>query len=317
MAFLLLISCTGNQPKLNNRRNQDAADSRKGAEKASGELQTVSSASQPDSYPVKVLTSASGQAISVEIDTLFVFSDNISVKEARAQTLQAVRKLALEKALPVEINLSSMTATLEVETNASYDQSVATGIFMMSSSAGRFISEKVLSASPVFDERSNTLKYKMRYQAEIIPLERAYNPSLKLDIKLSETLLQDGGQFSLSLVPNANGYLYLFDFFADGSAALVFPNLDISDNTLEAGLKWEQTLRAVCDPERDYSIETLYFIFSTEPISGWEDFHSNRSANDLVFSAGEESFMLFQKWLSKSDPAQRVEKMAQIHIFKK
>jgi hypothetical protein len=78
----------------------------------------------------------------------------------------------------------------------------------------------------------------------------------------------------------------------------------------------EQTVGAIRDPNKEDTIETLYFVFSQDPIAGWEDFKSNRSVDNLVFSAGEESFILFQNWLARSDPKRRVEKMAQIHIFK-
>ncbi len=315
-----LWGCAANRTKPTQGRDLSAEQTKARAEQLARELdnQTTPKQSPPANShnSVRILSAPVGQVICVEVDSFKVFNDNVSLKEARSQTLQFVRQLALEKALPVEISINSITATMEVEKNAKYDQSVATGIFMMSASAGRFVSEKVLSTSPVFDERNNAIKYKMCYLAEIIPLEKSYNPSLKLEVKLSETLLKDGDQFTLCVVPNTAGYLYLFDFLSDGSAALVFPNPDLPDNALQAGEKWERTLRAVCDKERDYSIETLYFIYSTVPINGWEDFRSNRNASDLVFSAGEESFILFQKWLGKSDPAQRVEKLAQLHICK-
>ncbi len=325
LASLLLWACAGSKAELAPPRDASYAQTKEAAQRLTDEMDGKTELLRTATTPVpqikqeqtfKVSQLKPGQTVTVEVDTFRVYNDEISLKEARAQTLQFVRQLALEKALPTEINLTSLTATMSVERNARYDESVATGIFMLSSSAGRFVREELLLAEPEFVSKSSSLRYRMRYRAEIIALEKLYNPSLRLDLQLSETLLKDGDEFRLSVTPNSSGYLYLFDFLSDGTATLVFPNQDMRDNSLQAGQIWKQKLRAVSDPQRDYCIETLYFVYSLESISGWEDFRSNRSAGDLVFSAGEESFILFQNWLSRSDPLRRVENMAQLHIFK-
>ncbi|MCB5261189.1 MAG: DUF4384 domain-containing protein [Candidatus Cloacimonetes bacterium] len=324
LAVLLLGACAKNQPEVKPAQDVSFAQTREAAQRLTDEMEGKTEPVRISPAPVSAfmpgqIASVSqlkpGQPITVEIDTFRVYNDDISLKEARVQTLQFVRQLALEQALPTDINLTSLTATMLVERDSRYDESVATGIFMMSSSAGRFVHEELLRTEPEFDGKSSSLRYRMRYRAQIMPLEKIYNPSLRLDVQLSETLLKDGDEFTLRVTPNASGYLYLFDFLSDGSATLVFPNRDMQENGLQAGQAWQQNLRAVSDPDRDYCIETLYFVYSLEPISGWEDFRSNRSADELVFSAGEESFILFQNWLSRSDPLKRVEKMAQLHIF--
>lgn len=257
-----------------------------------------------------------GEAVVVEIDTFLVFNYGVSIQEAESKTRELVRRLALEKAQPEDVFISNMTALMEVERGAHFDESIAMGVFMMSSSAGRFLEEEFLKKEPIFDSKINSLIYRMHYRAKILPQERIYNPSMELKLKLSNSLLKDGETFKLSLSPNMAGYFYFFNFLSDGSVALVAPNLDYLDNYLEAGEKWEQTITAICDTILDYSIETLYFVFSLDPIAGWEDFRSNRNSQDLVFSAGEESFILFQSWLAKSDPQRRTEKMAQLHILR-
>lgn len=257
-----------------------------------------------------------GETVVVEIDTFKVFNYGVSIREAESQTREMVRQLAMERALPADISLSTLSATMYVERNARFDESAAVGVFMMSSSAGRFLEEEFLRKEPVFDNKANSLVYRMHYRAKILPLERSYNPSMHLKLKLSETLLKDREDFTISLIPSVAGYLYFFDFLSDSSVALVYPNADYRDNYLRAGENWEQKLSAVCDPNSDYSIETLYFVFSMDPIAGWEDFRSNRNSQDFVFSAGEESFILFQNWLAKSNPMRRIEKMAQVNIFR-
>ncbi|MDZ4181918.1 MAG: hypothetical protein U1B83_03490 [Candidatus Cloacimonadaceae bacterium] len=270
----------------------------------------------PSISPGARIKSASATEIVVEVDTFRVFNDNVSLKDARSQTLDFVREVALQKALPVDVMLTSLTTDMYVERNKNFDESTARSIFLMSSSAGRFLSEKVVNARPIFDDRSHSMRYQMQYNARIIPIEKTYNSALNLSVKLSNTLLRNREEFELSIRPNTDGYLYIFDFLSDNSVAMVYPTMQYTSNRIGKDQTWRETLVAVADPNRDLTIETLYFVFATEPISGWEEFRSNKNVDDLVFSAGEESFMLFQKWLGRGDPSKRVEKMAQLHILK-
>lgn len=253
--------------------------------------------------------------ISVEVDTLQAFPTSVSLEQARIKTLQFVRQLAIEKALPLDVNISTFTSNMYVEKNAQFDEQTAVSVFMNCSSSGRIVKEEILDEYSIYPKKSQVFSYKMKYKARILPLEIVYNSSLDIKINLSESLLRDKEDFSLSVTPNQDGYLYLFDFLPDNSVTMVFPTILFPANQLKAKEPWQQKLTAVVAPYASHSIETLYFVYSLEPISGWEDFKSNRSATELVFSAGEESFVLFQNWLGKSDSAQRLEKMVQLHIF--
>lgn len=256
-------------------------------------------------------------SVAVEIDTFYVFTEDVSLKDARAKALQWTRESALNQALPMEIAITSLTTDMYVEKNDDFDENTARSIFMMSSSAGRFIEEKLLRTAPVFEGKGSTYKYSISYQATIQPMEKAYNSALDLSVELSNTLLKDGAEFELAVTANQDGYLYIFDFLADNSVTLVYPNLTMKTNTVRKNQPWKQNLTAAADPSREITIETLYIVYSTEPISGWENFRANTSSQDLVFTAGDESFILFQKWLGRSNPANRVEKMAQLHIMGK
>jgi len=255
-------------------------------------------------------------AVTVEVDTTQAFSYSVSVKQARLEMLQLVRALAIEKALPQEISLTSLTTDMYVERGASFDERTARSIFMMSSSAGRIVKEEILDEFPLYPKQSQVFRYKMHYRAQVLPVEKVFNPSLDLRVELGNTVLRDGAELDLAVISNQDGYLYIFDFLPDDSVALVLPTYLFPDNKLSGNQPWRQKLTAVAIPGEEHCIETLYFVFSLEPIAGWDSFRSNVSANDLAFSAGEESFTLFQRWLAKSDPAKRVEKMAQIHIFR-
>lgn len=254
--------------------------------------------------------------VSVEIDTFRVFTEDISRRIARENTLQFAREIALSKALPQELAISSLTTDMYVERNRSFDEQTARSIFMMSSSAGRFLSENIVDSKIKDDPRGHTFSYHLKYKAEIMPMPRVYNSELDLKVSASNTLLKDGESFDLEIKPTMDGYIYIFDFLPDNSVSLAFPTPQMKDNTLKANLPWRLNMGVKALPDRQISIETLYFVFSSTPISGWDIFKVQDIEQGLVFSAGEESFVLFQKWLGKSDPNKRVEKMLQLHIMR-
>ncbi len=260
---------------------------------------------------------ASGEIrVRVEVDTFRVFNDTVSLQQAREQTLAFAREVALQKALPVDVTINTLFTDMYVERNANFDEQAAKSVFMLSSSAGRFQSEKVLEERPVFDQASRSLRCHIRYQAEVVRLPRAYNSAYDLRVSISNTLLRDGDRFEATATANQDGHLYIFDFLPDNSVTLAFPTRLHPDNRIEAGEPWRQQLGAAILPGRDVCVETLYFVFSADPISGWEDFCANASPSDYALSGGEDSFIKFQTWLGRGDPSKRVEKLAQLHIFK-
>ncbi|MCB5234356.1 MAG: DUF4384 domain-containing protein [Candidatus Cloacimonetes bacterium] len=269
----------------------------------------------PSQVPSNVKVSQAGGRVIVEIDTLLVFSGNVSLFAAENEMRKFVRELALKEAIPSDVSISTLVSDMYIGTKDKYDEKMASSVFLMSSSAGRFEKEEFINKDPRYEGTS--LHYRLQYRAHIVPQERVYNPSMNLRVELSENLLKHKDQFVLSLTPNVDGYLYIFEFLNDSSVAMVFPNVYLSENYLAAGENWRQTLEAHCPPDEDAVIETLYFIFSRDPIAGWEEFEANLNAQEMVYSAGEQSFSLFHRWLGKCDPMRRVEKMAQIHIFQK
>jgi hypothetical protein len=254
--------------------------------------------------------------VTVEVDTVKAYPTSMSQAKARTDMLAWMRELALEKALPQDIHLTSMTTDMYVERNNDFDEATAKSVFMISSSAGLIVREEVLDEDTVYPKKSQVYRLRMKYRATVLPLERTYNSDLDLNVELSETSLRHNEEFDLSVTANRDGFLYIFDFLPDNSVALSFPTLTYENNRIKAKEPWQQKMTAVIEEGEEHSIETLYFVFSTEAIEGWYKFSSNRDAENLVFSAGQESFTLFQNWLFKSDPAKRVEKMVQLHIFR-
>ena len=332
LSALMAGSCAGNRGKANIATQGDASRSRAAAEAAfegrSGNLAEAGRAEDKDPQPVTAGRGKEqrrpdlkedlqpGCTVKVRIDTTLVFAEDTSPSEARAKALRILREEALNRALPVDVHISSMVSDMYVERNARFDENTASSVFVISSAGGSFKSERVLDYSFQHDRNNRSVVYWLSYEAEIEALSRGYNSSLDLKMEISSTLLKPGEQSHLKISANEDGYLYLFDFYPDNTVVMLIPNAQVGEVRLSRNEAWKAWITGMLQPGKDYSIETLYAVFSTEPLTGWEVFKSNVDTQNLVFSGGEESFILFQKWLNRSDPARRVEKMSQIHVMK-
>ncbi|MCB5224825.1 MAG: DUF4384 domain-containing protein [Candidatus Cloacimonadaceae bacterium] len=319
MALLLLMAGCASVGK--NAATNDAEASRAGAarafhEEGSDVLEphfTTGKSLPKQNQQIVSGAQVPGSRVTVEIDTFFVYGFETSPQEAREKSLARTRELALQKALPVDVSISTMVTDIYVEINDKFDEHMAKSIFMLTSSAGRFENETLVRSKTTVG--SDFMRCEISYKADIIQLPRAYNSEYNLKVELSETLLRDGERFWVHATANRDGYLYVFNVLADNSVALVFPSRLFPDNRVWAQEPWSQRLGAATLPDRDHSIETLYFIYSAREITGWEDFSIN-SEDGFIDPADDQSFIKFQRWLGRGDPGLRVEKLAQLHIFK-
>ncbi len=320
--MVLLLLAAGCATTSKKAKSNDAEASRSAAEKAFQE--GASPALEPIQSPGKAASKQTqetvsglkvpGSKVTVAIDTFFVYGLSTSPREAREKTLAQVRELALQKALPMDVSISTMVTDMYVEINEKFDEHAAKSVFMLSSSAGRFENELLLGSKTSVEDAF--LRCEIKYKAEIVQLPKAYNSEYNLKVELSETLLRDGQYFWVSATANRDGYLYVFDVLPDNSVTLIFPSQLFPDNQVWAQEPWRQRFGAATMPDREYSIETLYFIYSAREISGWEDFSSNHELERPSDFDENQSFVRFQKWLGRSDPNLRVEKLAQLHIFR-
>lgn len=149
LSALMAGSCAGNRGKANIATQGDASRSRAAAEAAfegrSGNLAEAGRAEDKDPQPVTAGRGKEqrrpdlkedlqpGCTVKVRIDTTLVFAEDTSPSEARAKALRILREEALNRALPVDVHISSMVSDMYVERNARFDENTASSVFVISS----------------------------------------------------------------------------------------------------------------------------------------------------------------------------------------
>lgn len=255
------------------------------------------------------------ETIHVLIDTSMVFSDAKALKVARIEILQYARQCALERVIPPNISVSSLITSMYSDNGIDVDESLAKSIFINSSLGGYFVNERHSFKEPSFSLNSFTLSIVL--EADILPRYDNYAKMNYIDISLTDNYIKSGKEIALKIKPYNEGYVYVFNFLSDNSVILLFPNTATRDNKILVDQTKELKFTAYKDNSffSGPTIETIYVVYSTDEIFGWQQFKNNINSKSIIFSAGEESYQLFQKWLSSTEPKNIQEEMIQLHIY--
>jgi hypothetical protein len=269
---------------------------------------------------------AFGQSVTatrVVIDTTMVFDSHISIAEAKNKTLAFARECAIKKIVPEEVMTSSVLTDLRAESGRQAMEQTAINLFAISTQAGYIVDEKVIIATPTFEKEM--LIYRIKLQALVEPTQGERNPALSLDLSINRNVLKSGERLVVTAKSSENGYLYLFDFLADNSVLLMFPNPISPDNAIKAGIPLQIPTaveqkkgifyKVQADPNKPVTAEAIFGVFCKNRIAEIDNFQTVRK-DFTVLSAGEQSFTDFQKWLVRVPLSQRVEKVIPIQIFK-
>ena len=188
---------------------------------------------------------------------------------------------------------------------------------------GHISDEKVISTNLTQLAAGGAYRYRIVLDARVVPVKGERDPSLRGELKVHERLLNSGDELIIAAPPSRDGYLYLFNFLSDNSVMLMFPNGHMPDNAVTGGSWLEIPTRAERNRGIRYRVaappgvgtanETIYAVFTRRPIA---DLRALIDVPDgyASFSAGDDSFTDFQRWLAEIPLSQRIERAVQLHI---
>lgn len=257
------------------------------------------------------------------VDTALVFPASVAPRKARQEVLQTARAAGLEQALPAKVSFTSLLSDIMDETAGAAFEKSTWSTFALSSVAGHLVDEKILSTD-LQPLEGSAYRYRIVLNARVVPVKGERDPSLGLDLEVNDRLLKAGDELIIRARPSADGYLYVFDFLSDNSVMLMLPNAAMPDNAVSAGTWLEMPTRqerarglhyrVAAHPGAPTTNETIYAVFTRQPIADLSGL-INVPEGYVSFSAGDESFTDFQRWLSEIPLSQRIEKAVQLHII--
>ena len=257
----------------------------------------------------------------VSIDTVFFYPTSFSIDEAKTESLNRCRKIAVEKTVPKKTIIAENAILEKMESDGEYHENAAFTSFHSSTSLGYITKETIELALPEsFVE--NGFNYHISYKATVEVPKGERDSGLKINFYPKSRSVNDGEELVLFLNPSMNGFLYIFHFMPDQSVELMFPNQYLFDNALEKKSVFQFPsddqikIRLKALPHRKITTETFYAVFCKKEIPELNKIiqlneHKGRT------SAGDGSFEKFQSILAEIPLYQRIEAALQVLVLSK
>lgn len=277
------------------------------------------------SFVVQALYAAVG-AQWVTVDTFKVFSTSVSIDKARTEVLRICRAAAINEAVPTNFYQASTRHRIRAEDEEKFSDLTVFSDFFTAANRGYILEEKIETEGFSGTQDDKGVIYRMILKALVKPVTGKRNPSIGFEIKARNSLLKSGDELVLVGKSSVDGYIYIFEFFMDGTVILLHPNSISLDNRVfkskpfqipsveekERGIKY----LVQRNPGEEITEETLYVILTTSEIAQFKNIERTDPDN-VQHSGGERSYSNFQRWLSEIPLSQRVENAIQIHITSK
>ena len=314
VVITVLVGCSIPPQFTSDRKNQ--------VDQAFSELDTTRNSSKELNKRTTAAPKSTGaQSGWVTIDTTMQFPATVSLAGAKSEIIRAARAAAVRKMVPEKVSVTSLLTDMMSQTGETPDENTVWSTFALSAVSGYITEEKIVEISPRFGE-GDIFDVHLTMKLYIKQVTGERDPGYTLNLDLADPYLQAGEALDLTVSASHPGYLYLFNFLSDNSVVLLFPNAHQPDNYIKPntpidvfgeGLRY----RVMPAPGEDATVETLYGVLCKKPVSNLEQFRKAGSKDQVVFSAGQETYSQLQRWLSQIPLSQRTEKAVQIHIFPK
>lgn len=202
----------------------------------------------------------------VTVDSVFFFPTSRSIDQARLESLNRCRKLAVEKVVPKKTLIAANAILEKMESDGVYKENAAFTSFHNSTSIGYIVDEKVIKSSlDTFTD--NGFNYHISYRAEVEIPEGVRDPSIGIEFWADSKSLNDGEALFLNAKSTMDGYIYVLHFMPDQSVKVMFPNEYVPDNKLVKNeiKKFPDDerikIRLTALPGEPMTSETFYAVF--------------------------------------------------------
>lgn len=255
---------------------------------------------------------------SVSVDTVFFYPTSISIDEAKTESLNRCRKIAIEKVVPKKTIIAGNAILEKMESDGQYHENAAFTSFHNSTSIGYIVDENVVKSNPeTFAD--NGFNYRIVYKAEVEIPKGERDPSVGLEFWPNSKSMNDGEALILNAKSTIDGFIYILHFMPDQSVEIMFPNQYIPNNQLIKNeiKKFPEDerikIRLTALRNQPMTAETFYAVFCKTDIPEMKNVVEVSSEAGRL-SAGDNTFQQFQSILAKVPISTRIEAACQVIV---
>jgi len=158
---------------------------------------------------------------------------NITQEEVRMKALQDARNKASAKVVGIHIKAQEMF--LESDLKESFTKITQEELY------GRIVDEKILheEIEPIKVHGKPVVVYKIKLKANVIEEKGSPDPNFKINLALNKPIFKDGDEMIIKLKASEDCYVTVFNFLANDSVIVLFPNQIMQDNFIKRAVLYE------------------------------------------------------------------------------
>jgi len=255
----------------------------------------------------------------VLVDTTALFPKTTAPVVARQALLNGLRQAAIEQVSPLRANVAGLNAVLRGD---SLQDLALFSSFIITTQLGVVVEEVILK-DEIEPLHGGDFRYHLKGKFKIETVRGDPDPSFVVRAWVDDNLLHAGDEVVLKVRCSRPGYLYVFDFMADGQVLLVYPHPDLAQVTLAADQTIEIPtlaqrrrgfhLRVQSLPGQRVTHESLYVLVTRKPLAAIESFPRIARGQVPLVAGNDPYFLRLQKILARIPLNQRAE--AQIPLI--
>lgn len=192
--------------------------------------------------------SSDSEPVPVTVEEEYWIPADESRQEAKAVLLKKARKKAVEEVIGVNVQVADVMMTTESDNNQfeSYQQLVRNTV------NGRIVDEQ----EPQYSEGEEN-KLHIKYSAKVAKESGKPDPAFQLEVSSNKSAFNVGENLILEVTPSKDAYITIFSITEDNKVSVLFPNVYMSDNKVEA-----QTTRTIPNAQER---QMLSFAMKSHP----------------------------------------------------
>lgn len=200
----------------------------------------------------------SARGIDVSVEAQISLGQNLNLTQAQVLALKKARRLAIEKAVGIEVNSTSLLIN-----------DLLRASLMTTHSHGFLTKEQVQWETDIIKSagKNNSVVVRANLQATVVPTAKTFLKPYHLSASIVQGYnLRVGESVQLRINPQRDMYLLIANFSGKGEVNVLFPNQWHKDNKLIAKRSWEfppkhsKPKLMIIEPKDDISQEAFIII---------------------------------------------------------
>jgi hypothetical protein len=263
----------------------------------------------PEAAPgaAKVLGRDAAGCTWVESEGLVTVGDRESRHQARAAAVEEARKAAMRDFLGVDVRSRFM----DFQQEGLRDQARLTEDILQTTRNGRILKEQVVKDEYRDLPGCQACRYFVLLRSCLVQSDSSADKDFQVELGLSRTRFVAGDKAVLTVTPNRDCSLYLYDVGMDWQTWMIVPSADVPEVRVKAGETWtypdakgRDLVAEMPDEKSDVSAETIRVVCAKTPVpekvwnpkaGGYLGVLQRLNASRLDWAEDAQAFTIYRK----------------------